>query len=409
MRGLLFRRKGVEPRTHAPLRPPGDSSTVTALDRYAKLEAIGQYHDLRSDRHADGPREVVVSFGERSLIIMSLDDHPITHWPLASLRTRDNPSKLPIMIAPEGINDERLLLDDPEMSAAIAEVCPDLYRTPPRPPRRRRGRLIAGLLLAVGLPVIAILLWPMLPQSLADFMTPKREAALGQALLMQLPHVIEPASPPALCIGEDGIAALGLLTQRLDPASLDTSLILSVLDHPAADALLLPGGHVLIFRGLLRAARTPEELAGILAHAIGHAVDRDPIRVALDEASLVTTARMLFGNIAGNALTRETAHLLLGSQFSAGAEAQADATGFEILAAAGLSSMTKAGFAERLSRREPPSPYSARHPWTLRRARAAAVADTIGDAPFTPALRDRDWIALGNICDRTAPTKPAGF
>src|SRR5690625_4964871 len=141
MRGLLFGRKGIQPQVHMRLQTGRDSGAVTALDRYAKLEAIGQYHDL----HEDAPREVVVSFGERSLIIMGLDDHPITHWPLASLRTRDDPSILPIEIAPEGIEDERLVLDDREMSAAIAEVCPDLYRAPPRPPQRRRGRLIAGL------------------------------------------------------------------------------------------------------------------------------------------------------------------------------------------------------------------------------------------------------------------------
>src|SRR5690625_3820854 len=173
MRGLLFRRKGIEPQMH--MRPQSfrDSGAVTALDRYAKLEAIGQYHNL----HEDGPREVVVSFGERSLIIMSLDDHPITHWPLASLRSSGDPSKLPIEVAPEGIKDERLLLDDKEMSAAIAEVCPDLYRPPPRPRRRRPRRLIAGLALIVGLPMIALLLWPMVPESLADLVTPKREAA----------------------------------------------------------------------------------------------------------------------------------------------------------------------------------------------------------------------------------------
>src|SRR5699024_4915848 len=140
---------------------------------------------------------------------------------------------------------------------------------------------IAGLLLIVGLPVMVALLWPMLPESLADFVTPKREAAFGQALAARMPHVIEPASPPALCIGEDGTAALAALADRLGVASAGGSLLsLSVLDHPAADALLLPGGRVLIFRGLLRAARTPEELAGILAHALGHAEQRDPIRAA---------------------------------------------------------------------------------------------------------------------------------
>lgn len=406
MRGLRLQRNGEQAETAPQPHPTRIRDAVTALDRYAKLEAIGQYFDA----HEDSPREVVISFGERSLIIMSLDDHPLAHWPLASLRANANPAQLPIKIAPDGVNDERLLLDDPEMSTAIAEVCPDLYRSRSRSARRLPLRAIAGAMVLAGLSVFAFLAWPLLPGSLADLMTPKREAALGTALAARMPHMIEPAAPPALCIGEDGTAALHALAKRLQSASGSSlPLIFSVLDHPAADALLLPGGHVILFRGLLGAARTPEELAAILAHAAGHAERRDPINLVLDEAGLITTARMLFGNVTGSTVTGEAARILLDTPFAPGTEADADMVGFDALAAAGLSTMAKARFAERLSRQEPPSPYSKRHPWTLQRAKAAASADTVGDAPFTPALRDRDWITLGNICDRTKPAEPASF
>lgn len=47
-----------------------------------------------------------------------------------------------------------------------------------------------------------------------------------------------------------------------------------VVDSPALNAFALPGGHVYVNRGLLERTRNHSELAGILAHEIGHVAAR---------------------------------------------------------------------------------------------------------------------------------------
>ena len=386
---------------------------MTALERYAKLEAIARYLDGAS---ADA-REVVVSFGERSLVIVGLDDRPIAHWPLASLRALGPPAAHPLELVPDTASDERLLLEDLEMGSAIAEVCPELHLRPAAPPRRRAVLWAVGALAVAAGTVFALL--PALPERAVDMVSPAREAALGEAVAARLPALLGPgpsgsarelaAGPaPGLCVAEDGMAALRALAARLAPADAPSSLRLTVLDHPGVDALALPGGRVVILRGLVDVARTPEELAGVLAHAAGHALGRDPLSTALDRPGL-GAASILFGDITGDTAVARAAAAALDPAPAPEAEAEADAAGFAMLAAAGLPTRPLSDIMARLA--EMPADQPARHldahPWSTVRAARAASADTIGDAPFRPALGDRDWIALGGICDRTAPVRRA--
>ena len=378
---------------------------MTALERYAKLEAVARYLDSVGSE----AREVVLSFGERSLVIMGLDDRPIAHWPLASLRALGPPAEHPLELVPDPASQERVLLDDREMSAAIAEVCPGLHMKPARP-RRRRALLRTGivLVLAVGAATVWALL-PPLPERAVDLVSPEREAALGEAAAARLPALLGGGAPPGLCVAEEGLAALRSMSARLAPATGSAfPLRLSVLDHPGVDALTLPGGGVVILRGLIEAARTPEALAGVVAHAAGHALRRDPLEAALDRPGLGAAA-ILFGDASGARAAGRAAEAALrpGRVPEPRSEAGADAAAFATLAAAGLPTGPLAGFMERLSASPDAPSYLAAHPWSAARSERVAAADTVGEAPFRPALRDRDWIALGSICDRTAPVRRA--
>ena len=48
----------------------------------------------------------------------------------------------------------------------------------------------------------------------------------------------------------------------------------TVVDSPIANAFALPGGYIYVTRGLLALARDEAELAGVLAHEIGHVTAR---------------------------------------------------------------------------------------------------------------------------------------
>lgn len=68
-------------------------------------------------------------------------------------------------------------------------------------------------------------------------------------------------------------------------------LNVTVVDTPAVDARALPGGHILLTAGMIDALRTPDELAGVMAHAIADAQALGPTRAllgALRPGELVT-------------------------------------------------------------------------------------------------------------------------
>src|SRR2546429_197259 len=62
-------------------------------------------------------------------------------------------------------------------------------------------------------------------------------------------------------IGEKLVGVLG-------PQSFDYRFY--VVQHPALNAFAVPGGYVFVFSGLLARVKSDDELAGVLAHEIGH-------------------------------------------------------------------------------------------------------------------------------------------
>ncbi|MBL4808367.1 MAG: hypothetical protein JKY31_13950, partial [Rhodobacteraceae bacterium] len=55
---------------------------MTALDKYIRLESVGQWREHSSAETV----EVIVSFGDSTLELTNLQDAPITHWSLLATR-----------------------------------------------------------------------------------------------------------------------------------------------------------------------------------------------------------------------------------------------------------------------------------------------------------------------------------
>ena len=43
-----------------------------------------------------------------------------------------------------------------------------------------------------------------------------------------------------------------------------------VVDHEMINAFALPGGHIIVMRSSIEMAETPEQLAALMAHELGH-------------------------------------------------------------------------------------------------------------------------------------------
>ena len=374
---------------------------MTALADYQKLEAVARYFDGQSAQ----PTEVVLSFGGRSLVIVGLDDRAIAHWPLATLRSLGDPSESVVQLVPDPTSDERVVLEDREMIEAVTHVCPNLYHREVDKPGLRRAALW-GLGALASVAVILLVLIPTLADQLAEYIPPEREQALGDAVADQLGDLLgaQTATRPALCTEATGSTALTLMTRRVSAsADLPYPLKVNVLNSGLVNAVTLPGGRILIFRGLIDEADSPEEVAGVLAHEIGHVINRDPTRGVLRSAGTAGIIGLLLGDFFGATVMAAASDAVLNASHQREAETLADELAYELMGEAGLPATALADFFEKMraehGESSGPLKYLASHPALSGRAERAAAADRIGNGTFVPVLLDRDWLALQNICD----------
>jgi hypothetical protein len=383
---------------------------MTALAKYAKLESEARYFDGESAE----PINVVLCFGERSLVIMGYNDVAIAHWPLGSLRAIGQRKDNPIQLVPHRGSDERLILADREMLNAICKVCPDLYHRPVDGKGLRRAAIWAGSAVA-SLALIVFVLVPLLAGQLAQLIPPEREQQLGDAVVDQLQTLLSLAGDerPGLCDTTSGVEALERMTTRLnaDP-QLPYPLRVSVLDHGLVNAVALPGGRILIFRGLLEAASNPEEVAGILAHEVGHVVSHDPTREALRAAGTAGILGLLLGDVFGASIVVIATDAVVNASYQRDAETRADETAYALLANAELPSRPFADFFVKIKKKYGDADgfmkLISSHPGLDGRAERAAAADRIGDATYEPSLNDQEWVALRGICQGGLPTVRRG-
>ncbi len=371
----------------------------TALERYALLETLGDYWDGVSAR----PQEVVVRFGEASLILLRFDDVPVAHWALASLRRVDGagPGEALLTPDPEGDPDadERLILRDPMMIEAIEAVCTELDRRP----SPARGALRLALWTAAALAVVAaaaVFAIPFASDRLAAMIPAEQEVRLGEAVQRRALALMSDGKDPETCAAPDGLRALDALQNRLlAAADIPVPVEVIVVRSPEANSFAAPGGRIALFSGLVEQAEGPEEVAAVLAHELGHAAHRDPTRTAFQQAGTGGLMALAFGGAPDADLSAAAAGALVSAGYSQAAEAKADAYAFDLLARAGLPASALAAFFERAGRGPATalSRHLSSHPDLAARAEAARSADAITGA-FQPALEDDQWLALRDIC-----------
>lgn len=80
-----------------------------------------------------------------------------------------------------------------------------------------------------------------------------------------------------------------------DCARLPYEFKIHVHDDPLINALALPGGHIIVFTGLLEKVDTENELAFVLAHEMGHYAHRDHLRGLGRALVLTVISAAVFG------------------------------------------------------------------------------------------------------------------
>ncbi|WP_108484707.1 M48 family metallopeptidase [Oceaniglobus ichthyenteri] len=338
---------------------------------------------------------------QRNLMIEGPGLSP-TLWPLADIRTiPDQADRTRMVLAHTGDPVARMIVEDPETIRLLRARCPDLGK---RPRPLGVGRLLIWAGAAVGsVALIVMVLVPLLANQLAERLPPEGEAALGDATLEQVRRALNQTgmNPLPICDAPEGIAALAAMTRRLSGAGdVAQPLKVSVLDHELVNAFALPGGRIVLFRGLIDAAQGPDEVAAVLAHEIGHVAARDPTRIALRSAGSIGVLGLLLGDFAGGAVVLFLTERLIQATYTQQAEAAADDYALTLMQQAEIAPGALARFFEHLQTLgDEPSAVMAHfmaHP-ALGDRIAKAAAATAPETP-RPALDADAWRALQRIC-----------
>lgn len=370
--------------------------------------AAGYFDGLSAVRHA---ATVAPTEDQRSLQI-TLEDGQTILWPLDRLRAlRDEADRARLTLAlradesdETGRDAARLIVTDPAAMIWFRQHLPNLSARDVRPGTLRKVVLWGGgAVAAVGLMLFVIL--PAMADYMARHLPLDSEVALGHSVMKQVQWMVSDGSNLDLtCTSPEGLAALEKLqrrlTERAGPASRTSQPItLSVFDHEMVNAFAVPGGQIIIFHGLLDEAESPDEVAGVLAHEIGHVAARDPTRIALRSAGSAGILSLLLGDVSGGTVVAIAGEQLLTASYTRDAEAAADSFGLGLLSDVQVSSEGLAEFFDRIAGETDSMPeIISSHPLSDKRA-VIAHSHAEGQGATTPALEDADWQALKAICD----------
>ena len=179
------------------------------------------------------------------------------------------------------------------------------------------------------------------------------------------------------------------------------------------NAFAVPGGHIVVMRGLLDTLESPEELAGILAHEIGHVIERHPLAGAIRITGISVLLDLVVGGDSDivDALV-QLGGTLIAFSYNREDERTADAIALEILRQAAITPKGLERFFERLTAEagktveggdrmdkaaERAVTLFSTHPWNderLKKVRKAGAATKTS----RPALTGDQWRALQGIC-----------
>jgi len=307
-------------------------------------------------------------------------DAETAFWPLTLVRLLEAPQgELPGVLCPDPASPARIHFADPAFAAALRAALPrqGWWSQVDKPAARRLtlwlGSAVAGILfvLFVAIPLAADRLVALVPEAYErKFGAEVVDAVAGAMAKDRRNPFCEDATPPLLME----------ITSRLeDAATLRHPLTVRLLDSTDVNAFTAPGGQIVVLRGLLDFARTPDELIGVLAHEVAHAERQDPMRGMIRSVATGAVLGLVFGDAIFFSTASAVLTLYIGIKYSREVETATDARAFELMSRIGASPAGLGTFFERLDRREKErssglAAHLSTHPASAERAAAAALA-----------------------------------
>ena len=337
---------------------------MTALTKYDRLEAEGLWRLTSNDQR----RNVIVSIGDATLVIIDSQERPLAHWSLAAV-SRHNPGKYPAIYNPDGDSEEQLELAEAEkeMILAIEKLLLVIDRGRPKP-----GRLRLVILTGIFVNIIALaIFWvPNAVKNYALRIVPSvKRYEIGLELMNQLSSF---TGDP--CENSLAKSALFSLSQHIlgDPTRL------KIVANGIKTSINLPGGFVLLRKEIVEDFEDPDVVAGFVLAEKLRSDEEDDLKELLDFAGTFGVFQLITtGKIPSYILQRYSEYLLLKPSRPINNQQLINAFRNKRLRAA---------------------PYAYALDLTGEKTFQLIESDEFSDITFEPSLTDANWVRLQGIC-----------
>ncbi|HJU65079.1 MAG TPA: M48 family metallopeptidase, partial [Gemmatimonadaceae bacterium] len=288
----------------------------------SRSEWSGFYYDGRSAHR----ERVTVTVGADALQLHRSDGQTVA-WPFEGVRQTQGSysgERLRLEFGTDRV--EVLFVQQDGLPEAVRQIAPGAMRG-------LRARQSTAKILALSLGLVALLVtgYVLAARAIVSWLTPRVpvewEVSLGHGVVERMAPVEQ------RCDDTSAVAGVRGIVERLAavaPSPYDFQVF--VTRDSTVNAFAAPGGFLVVNGGLLAAAQTPEQLAGVLAHEIQHVVHRHTTRALLREAP----PRLLLSALGGSVIeAAASAVVTLNSlRYMRADEAEADRDAVHMLAAA---------------------------------------------------------------------------
>ncbi|MBY0317393.1 MAG: M48 family metallopeptidase [Reyranella sp.] len=338
--------------------------------------------------------EVSVRTTANELVIFRLADAGIlARWPIGEVAVLgDVQHEVTPPVVRKG-SEARLVIDDPELGRQLAALVPQLAPlAATRPaPSTRIAAFGATFVALVGLFWLAVdygteYVAPLLPYSL--------QARLGESVFDEL------TADKDECQGRAGLKALNDLANRLARAAdYPHEIVVHVMEGGPVNAFTLPGGILVFYSDLIDQAKDGAQVAGVMAHEIGHVVHYHPVKGLVRQSGIELLVKLVSGGYSDMLGTLASGgNVLLALRNGRGFERDADATGVALLEKLEMRADGVASFFEQMQAKEPKDAAAAAGIWSSHPPTAERIEATRRPPSGKPPFTDAEWRAVRNVC-----------
>jgi len=362
--------------------------TIAADNTSQQAGAPAVYFDGASSRR----RSVALAFSYALKI--SEEGAASALWPYDDIRQVDSPAGILRLSCQSAPPLARLEIRDAALAAELTSRCARLRE------HHVDGRAIAKIVAWSAAAVVSIVLVvlfaiPLAADRLAPLVPDGFERRIGEASEVQVKAIFGKKS----CDAPAGLAAYTKLMRELRVAAgLNADVESEVLSADIPNAFALPGGKVFLLSPLLAKADNPDEIAGVLAHELGHLKHRDNMRELIYNGGTSFLIGLLFGDVTGSSALIFASRSVVTASYSRDAESNADSTAIEVMHKLGRSPKPMGELLYRVTGKEGGHGLSILSGHPLTEDRLGRMTDEDRPASGRPLLTDKEWAALKSIC-----------